>query len=230
MAREIRISAGSYDLNKWLFGGYETDIISVIYGGAGSGKTTFCLLAAVSQAKKGNKVIFVDSEGGFSIDRIKQIAEEDYEKVLKNIFLMKPTDFSEQKKTFDQLESLKDEITLVIVDGMTILYRLELALARQKGDGEMNKINAELAREMKILAEIARKRNIPIIVTNQVYSREEETRMVGGDILKYWAKCLIELKYENGRRKAILRKHRSQPEKEFEFEIKNEGIRKRGWI
>ncbi len=59
-----KISSGSYDLNKWLYGGYETDIITMIAGGPGTGKTNFAILAACSQAKKGNKVIFVDSEGG----------------------------------------------------------------------------------------------------------------------------------------------------------------------
>jgi len=54
--------------------------------------------------------------------------------------------------------------------------------------------------------------------------------MVGGDILKYWSKCLIELKNDNGKRKAILKKHRSLPEKELSFQIFNEGIRKKGWI
>ena len=57
-----KISAGSYDLNKWLYGGYESDIISVIYGGPGTGKTNFCMLAAVSLAKKGKKVIFIDTD------------------------------------------------------------------------------------------------------------------------------------------------------------------------
>ena len=60
----MRISAGSYDLNTFLSGGYETDIITTIYGPAGSGKTNFCILASVSQAKKLNKVIFIDTEGG----------------------------------------------------------------------------------------------------------------------------------------------------------------------
>jgi len=78
-----KISAGSYDLNTFLHGGYETDIVTVFYGGAGTGKTNLCLLTAVSQAKKGNKVIFVDSEGGFSVERVKQLAGEDYEKVFK---------------------------------------------------------------------------------------------------------------------------------------------------
>src|SRR3989344_5460851 len=99
----VKISAGSYDLNKWLFGGYDSDIVTVVYGGAGTGKTNFCLCAAVSRAKKGKKVIFIDTEGGFSVERVKQLASEEYEKVLKNIFLLKPTNFNEQKKSFEQM-------------------------------------------------------------------------------------------------------------------------------
>src|SRR3989338_1475942 len=123
-----KISSGCYDLNKWLFGGYDKDIITVFYGAPGTGKTNFCLLVAVSQAKKGNKVIFVDTEGGFSVERIKQLAKEDFEKVLENIIILKPTSFEEQKKYFDLLlKTLKKEtIKLVIVDGMTMHYRLEL--------------------------------------------------------------------------------------------------------
>jgi len=55
------------------FWGHERDIITTIYGPAGTGKTNFCMLVAISQAKKGNKVIFVDAEGGFSVERLKQI-------------------------------------------------------------------------------------------------------------------------------------------------------------
>jgi len=52
--------------------------------------------------------------------------------------------------------------------------------------------------------------------------------MVGGDLLKYWSKCLIELKGYNNKRKLILKKHRSLPVKELAFEIIRTGIRKRG--
>ena len=97
---ERKISAGSYDLNKFLFGGYEKDIITTIYGPAGSGKTNFCLMISVSQAKKGNKVIFIDTEGGFSIERIRQLAGENYESILENIILLRPTSFAEQKEAF----------------------------------------------------------------------------------------------------------------------------------
>ena len=236
-----KISAGSYDLNKWLHGGYDNDIITVIYGGSGAGKTNFCLLAAVSQAKKGKKVFFIDTEGGFSSERVKQIVgepdKEEVDKVLENILLLKVTNFEEQKEAFRELlknlrKDSKDEIGLIIVDGMTILYRLDFAAARNSGEKEMQKINSELVEQMKTLAEIARKKEIPILITNQVYRNfdDKENSMVGGDILKYWGKCHIELLHEKGKRVAILRKHRSLRESEMTFIIDNKGIRKRGWI
>ncbi len=231
MVGEEKISAGSYDLNKWLLGGYEREVITVFYGGPGTGKTNLCLLAAVSQAKRGSKVIFVDTEGGFSVERVKQISGEGYEEVLKNILLLKPTDFSEQKKVFDKLYiHLKKEAGLIVVDGMAILYRLDFALAREKGDDKMREINSELIRQMKTLAEIARKRNIPVLVTNQVYKWDDGQKMVGGDILRYWAKCLIELENNGGSRRIYLRKHRSIKEKSMGFQITNDGMKKRGWL
>ena len=86
--KDLKISAGSYELNRFLEGGYETDVITMIVGPAGSGKSNFCLLTAVSQAKKGNKVIFVDTEGGFSLERVKQLSDENYESVIGNILFM----------------------------------------------------------------------------------------------------------------------------------------------
>ena len=227
-----RISAGSYDLNKWLHGGYESDIVTVIYGSPGTGKTNFCLLTAVSQAKKENKIIYIDTEGGFSAERIKQLSPEDKEKVLKNIFLLKPTNFQEQKDSFKTLlKHLKDEISLIIVDSMTMLYRLDFAEAREKNKlEELQKINTQLVSQIKTLVEIARKREIPIIITNQVYSWEDEKKMVAGDILKYWAKCLIELSNEDGKRTAKIIKHRSLPQNSLSFQITNDSIKKRGWL
>src|SRR3989344_5240089 len=97
-ARVERVSAGSYDLNKWLYGGYERGIITMIAGPPGSGKTNFAILAACSLAKKDSKIIFIDTEGGFSVDRVKQIVGDDYEKILRNFFLLEPKSFEEQKK------------------------------------------------------------------------------------------------------------------------------------
>jgi len=226
-----KISAGSYDLNKWLYGGYESDIITIFYGGSGTGKTNFCMIAAASQAKKGNKVLFIDSEGGFSVERIKQLAPDNYQNVLKNILLLKPTNFEEQREVFKKINNyLKNEVTLIVVDGITILYRLDFSSAREKSREEMLKVSGELAGQMRTLAEISRKKNIQVIITNQVYNWEDSKKMVGGDILSYWGKCLIELDNNKGVRTAHLRKHRSLPEKSLDFQIVDSGIKKRGWF
>src|SRR3989344_7743893 len=204
MPKDEKISTGSQDLNKWLFGGYEKDVITMIAGPPGSGKTNFAILAACSQAKKGNKVIFIDPEGGFSVERVKQLLNDkdktsegkiDEKFVLENILLLKPTSFEEQKKDFEKLlKNLDEHVSLIVVDSMTILYRLDFAVAREKSENEIQKINSELVRQIKTLAEIARKKEIPVLVTNQIYKWGEKnseggrevlnTTMVGGDILK----------------------------------------------
>ncbi len=241
-----KISAGSYELNKFLFGGYESDIITTIYGPGGSGKSNFCIIVAVSQAKKGNKVIFMDTEGGFSSERFKQVhggTKEEVEKSLKNILLLTPTSFEEQEDSFEELlkHVKKGDVSLIIVDSIAMLYRLELGSAIMEQDSrKISDVNRKLAGQLRTLNEIARKQNIPVMITNQVYSSfvkddldkklEREVSMVGGDLLKYWSKCLIELKNSGGKRSAILRKHRSLPVNELYFEIINSGIRRRGFF
>ncbi|MBI2057248.1 DNA repair and recombination protein RadB [Candidatus Pacearchaeota archaeon] len=240
-----KISTGSFDLNAWLNGGYEKDIITMVAGPPGSGKTNFSILASCSQSKDKKKVIFIDTEGGFSVERVKQIVGENHEKILENIFLLKPTNFEEQKKCFEKIliAVKKEQIGLIVVDGMAMLYRLELGDAiHSKDDSNIREINREIAKQMRVLAEISRKQEIPILITNQVYSgfvSEEdwkkglkgEANIVGGDLFKYWSKCIIELKNEGGKKKAILLKHRSLKPKELSFEIRDEGIfKKTGWI
>jgi DNA repair protein RadB len=234
-----KILTGSRELDSWLEGGYDRDIITTLYGPAGSGKTNLCLMAAVMQASLGKKVIFIDTEGGFSMERLAQLTTKD---VMKNVFLLKATNFYEQREAFGKLLNLVNgSIGLIVVDSMVMLYRLEMSEANQEKNQEKAKaINRSLARQMRILNELARKKSIPVLITDQVYGKflskedfeagkEKQVAMVGGDILKYWSKCIIEIQnLGRGRRKAVIRKHRSLPEKEIQFEIISSGIRKRG--
>jgi len=240
---ESKVMTGSHDLNNWLEGGYEKGVVTLFYGPAASGKSNFVTLASCHLAKKDKKVVFIDSEGGFSLDRVKQISGGIPEMILKNIIIFKPVNFYEQKRIFMKLlkEYKSKNIGLIIVDSMVMYYRLELAEARKKGLEEVQRVNSDLANQMKSLYEIARKRDIPVLVTGQVYNdflSEEEwlsgkqagVNVVGGDLLKYWSKCIIELEGRDGKKRAIIRKHRSIQEKDLQFEIVNEGVRKKGWI
>lgn len=222
---ELELLPSGTDLfDELLEGGYEKDVISTIYGPAGSGKTTVCLLAAISTIKQGKKVIIIDTEGGFSPTRFMQLTNND-KTYFEHVFILKPVTFQEQIKTINKLKDLiSKNIGLIIVDTISYLYRIEM------GKGEIKQINNELGLQVSYLTEIARKHNIPILITNQVYADFDEkdaVKMVGGDILKYGSKCLIELLKFKTRRAAILKKHRSIKEgKKIVFEITSNGFEK----
>src|SRR3989344_6190712 len=213
-----RIATGIELLDNALKGGYETDIITTIYGPAGSGKTTFCLLCMIEAVNKNKKVIYIDTEGGFSVERLMQLSEN-YKKVLDNTLFFKPTSFEEQKKVFDKLKGIVSEkIGLIVVDSISMLYRLELGKSE-----EAYMTNRELGLHLSVLTEITRNRNIPVLLTTQVYSvfdEKDRVNIVGGDILKYGSKCLIEMqKMHMNKRRLFLRKHRSLPESDaYAFE------------
>ena len=219
---EGRISTGTEVLDGLLEGGYETDAITTIYGPAGAGKTNLALLAAVEVAKQGKKVIYIDTEGGFSVARLKQIVPN-HKKIMDKILFLRPTTFDEQKKAFAKLKGLLGKkIGLIVVDTISMLYRL------QRTNGDIKEVNHDLGTQIGELNAICRKQNIPVLVTNQVYSEFKTGRlgMVGGDILKYGSKCLLEVQpLASGKRKIILRKHRSiAGEQEVTFKIVHEGI------
>jgi len=223
-----REPSGSRILDAMLGGGYEKGIITTVYGPAGSGKTVLCMLCAINVARQGKKVIYIDTEEGFSVERLKQITSStrtDHLKILNNIIFLRPMTFEEQKKCFEKLkEAVKEKVGLIVVDTIAMLYRLELGKSE-----DPQQINRELGRQIAYLTQIARIKNIPILIANQVYADFEEKdkiNMVGGDILKYGSKGLIELQITpSGNRRAILRKHRSlAEEKEIVFRIVEGGI------
>jgi DNA repair protein RadB len=215
-----KVSTGSAELDRSLEGGYEKEIITAIYGPAGSGKTNLCLLCAASIARR-KKVIFIDTEGNFSIERLKQIAP-DYEQVLEHIIVIKPASFAEQRKAFSELAKISDEgIGLIVVDTVVMLYRIE------RGKTETYELNRELGMQVSYLGELARKRQIPVLITSQVYSpmsNRDEVRMVGGDLLSYASKCIIELQKLNGTHRLLIKKHRSLPSSAVDFKIIRSGI------
>jgi DNA repair protein RadB len=218
------VSTGSEELDTFLSGGYEDDVITTIYGPGGSGKTNLCLLCVINTVKKGKKVIYIDTEASFSARRMKQL-DMDYEETLKSISFLRPTSFEEQKAVFSKLKDIVNkDIGLIVVDSIAMLYRLEFGKSQ-----EIYEVNRDLGTQIALLTELARVKKIPVLITNQVYSSFDETdgvRVVGGDIMKYGSKCLLELKKGRANiRLAIIRKHRSMPEgKEFKFEIVEDGI------
>jgi len=59
-------------MDKLLNGGIERDAITNIYGPAGSGKTNIALAATIITSGE-KKVIYMDTEGSFSLERFRQL-------------------------------------------------------------------------------------------------------------------------------------------------------------
>ncbi|MFP3872742.1 MAG: DNA repair and recombination protein RadB [Candidatus Natronoplasma sp.] len=219
----MKLSTGCSSLDSLLGGGIESGIITEFFGEGGSGKTNICLQLAKNNALDGKKSIYIDTEG-VSIQRLKQISGERSEDVMKNTLFFRAHSFSEQKdfikKSAKLISENREDMDLVMVDSFTIFYR-----ALRNKDGEKN-LSPRLGRQLVELMRIARKEDIPIVITTQVYESDSTQKPVGGHILYHNAKTIVMLETLNSYlRKGILKKHRSQPEgKSVKFSITDEGI------
>jgi len=205
------ISSGNKELDDFLCGGYDKEL-SLIYGPGATGKTTLCLVVACDMLKKDKKVVFLDTENGFSIERFMQICGPGYITMLDRLLLVKAHDFEEQCKKIDSFINFVN-IDLIIVDSLGVHYRM--AVKEDAAD-----VNKKMERQLRILTSIARK-GVPVVVANQVSTNPDtgEIKMVGGEMVRKWGKCLIELKKDP---RCISVKN--PDEKEVKFEIIDEGI------
>ncbi len=251
----MKISTGTPFLDRFLGGGYDADAITTLYGPSGSGKTNLCLLAAVHCAQEGKKVIFVDTEGGIGVERIKQLCgihrkepamdagedhEDNFKKILLNILFFHPSTFEEQKIAFSSISTVVQEqgesVGLIVVDSFSTLYRLEVgsgsgSAGRKENGGNGDsyyETHSALGRQLASLIEIARRRKIPSLLSAQVYDDfgSNAVKLVGGNIIRYASKCVLELEKLRAGSRIIVRKHRSLPEgKECRFRIVQEGMK-----
>ena len=81
-----KVGTGCKPLDNMLNGGIEKKVITNFYGASGTGKTNVCVQAVASCIERGGKVVFVDTEGGFSAERFVQMHGS--EEGLDQVFLM----------------------------------------------------------------------------------------------------------------------------------------------
>ncbi|WP_298522892.1 DNA repair and recombination protein RadB [uncultured Methanobrevibacter sp.] len=215
-------------LDALLGGGFEKGVITQIFGPPSSGKSNIALALAVNVARNNKKVIYIDTEGGISIDRIKQISGPDFTRVANNIIVFEPTNFLEQNDNLKAIEvwlrKNHSDVDLLILDSAVALYRVD--------DMKSSKLNKELGKQMGILSKVARKYDVAVVLTNQIYNAfddegNSDIRAVGGTILQYWSKVIIQLDRGDAvnKRVATLVRHRSIPEgKQVTFSITSSGI------
>ncbi|VVB69951.1 DNA repair and recombination protein RadB [uncultured archaeon] len=204
-----RLPCGCQSLDLLLGGGFESGIITQLYGESATGKSNIVMQLAVQAVARGYRVIFIDTEG-FSAERFKQIAGTGAKDVAARIMIFEPMSLEQQAISIREASRiLGRDVGLVILDSATSLYRMLL-------EAEDNRpVRRTLTMQLSELQEIARRNRIPVVITNQVYTDIENNalRPIGGTMLGHMCKAIIFLeKRGEGLRRATLMKHRSLAE------------------
>lgn len=220
----MRVPTACPPLDELLHGGVESGAMTEFFGEAGSGKTNVCLQLARNVALAGRKTVYIDTEG-VSLERLEQISGEHYARVRESVLFFEPYSLAEQQAVIDKVVRLvsgAQEVGLVVMDSATLHYRIALGTGDDVGG------RRALAAQLHQLAGLARKRDIPVVITNQVTTNIEtdELEPLGGQIVRHLLKAAVRLeKAGAGRRKATVLRHRSVPEgASCEFRITGRGL------
>ncbi len=236
------ITTGSQEFNDLLGGkGVESRSITEAFGSFGSGKTQLGSTLAVNvqlPLEKGGvngKCVFIDTEGTFRPQRIKQIAEAmgaNPEKVLKNIFVARAFNSDHQMLLLEKVsEMIKagEPIKLMIVDSLTAHFRAEYS-----GRGQLADRQQKLNRYLHDLMKVAETHNLAVYVTNQVMANPAQmfgdpTTPIGGNILGHASTYRIYLRRgKQGSRVAKLVDSPNLPDNECIYWITEAGVCDKG--
>jgi len=233
------IPTGCSSVDDLLGGGFERGTVTQVYGPPAAGKTNIALSAAVETARLGGTVVYIDTEG-VSVDRFEQLlsstaseaavttADEsessaDLERLASRIVIEDALDFDEQAEAVRDAEAFAERADLIVLDSATGFYRLE-----RTGDGDGGEALRSVARQVTHLLSLARKYDLAVVLTNQVFADpdSDRTRALGGNTLEHWTGVVVRLeRFRGGNRRATLEKHRSKPAGESaQFRITEMGI------
>ena len=236
-AEVIKINTGSKNLNNLLGGGIETRAMTEAYGAFGSGKSQLAHQLAVNvqlPLEKGGanaKAVWIDTEGTFRPERIKQMCEAqglDFMKTLKNIFVARAFNSDHQILLVDKVGELiknGEPIKLLIVDSLTAHFRAEFA-----GRGQLADRQQRLNKHLHNLIRLAEAYNIAIYITNQVMSDPammfgDPTRAIGGNIVGHASTYRIYLrKGKKSSRIAKMIDSPNLPDSETVFFVNEQGL------
>ncbi|MFB6298818.1 MAG: DNA repair and recombination protein RadB [Halobacteriales archaeon] len=221
------ISTGCAALDSLLGGGIDRGAVTQFYGPPASGKTNVALSTAVEVASNDGTAVYIDTED-LSIDRFRQLAdgrngETTVDELASRVVIKGATTFDQQRTAVSEVEELSEQADLIVLDSATGFYRLE-----RSGEQESGESLREVARQVAHLLSLARRFDLAILVTNQVYTDPETDRLrpLGGQTLAHWTGIVVRLeRFRGGNRRATLEKHRSQATGDsIRFKITGSGL------
>ncbi|HET7324985.1 MAG TPA: DNA repair and recombination protein RadB [Halococcus sp.] len=220
------ISTGCAALDDLLGGGLPRGTVTQVYGPPAAGKTNLALSAATETAGTGEMVYYIDTEG-LSVERFEQLARAhsvDLEELTSRIVIAEALDFDEQKEAVRDATDLAERASLIVLDSATGFYRLERT---NRDEGEALR---QVGRQVTHLLSLARKHDLAVLITNQVFSDPESesgrVRALGGHTLSHLTGVIVRFeRFRAGNRRATLEKHGSKAAGEtVRFRITDTGL------
>jgi len=234
----FHITTGSKEFDNLLGGrGLETKAITEAFGSYGSGKTQLGLSLAVNSQMPiemggaEGKAVYIDTEGTFRPERVKQIAEAkgmNPENVLKNILVARAFNSDHQMLLVDKVGELVkngEPIRIVIVDSLTAHFRAEFS-----GRGQLADRQQKLNKYLHNLMKMAEQFNLAVYVTNQVMANPammfgDPTTAIGGNIVGHASTYRIYIRRgKKGSRVAKLIDSPNLPDNECIFWVGDIGV------
>jgi DNA repair protein RadA len=234
----LNITTGSKEFDDLLGGkGLETKAITEAFGSYGSGKTQLGLSLAVNcqipteMGGAEGKAVYIDTEGTFRPERVKQIAEAkgmNPENVLKNILVARAFNSDHQMLLVDKVGELiknGEPVRIVIVDSLTAHFRAEFS-----GRGQLADRQQKLNKYLHNLMKMAEQFNLAVYVTNQVMSNPammfgDPTTAIGGNIVGHASTYRIYIRRgKKGSRVAKLIDSPNLPDNECVFWVGAKGV------
>ncbi len=204
------VPTGCAPIDELLGGGLPRGTVTQIYGPPASGKTNVALSAAIEVAATDGTAVYIDTEG-LSIDRFEQLADArgDAESLADRIVIKEAHEWSEQAEAVKDAAEFADGAELIVLDSATGFYRLERTADQEDGDALRT-----VAKQLTGLLSLARRYDLGVLVTNQVYTDPETDRAkpLGGYTLAHWTGVIVRLeRFRADQRRASLEKHKSKP-------------------
>ncbi|WP_264371935.1 DNA repair protein RadB [Halomicrobium sp. ZPS1] len=170
-------------------------------------------MAPVEVAAAGDSALYIDTEGCRPTGWSRSLAHAPARPTRrsrpwpKRIVVSEALDFEDQEVAVQDAAELASQVELIVLDSATGFYRLE------RDDGDGGEALRDVARQITHLLSLARKHDLAVAVTNQVFADPDSdgTRALGGHTLNHWSGAILRLdRFRGGNRRATLEKHRAK--------------------
>jgi len=220
----MKLTCGCRKIDKNV-GPISQGTLLVLFGPAGSGKTTLSLQYSLQAMIMKGRVMYVNTEDPMFVDRLYNMASSRRLKFNSRLFhVFEAKSFDEQHRLIVKiLPLICKSYDLIVIDSLTGLFRLEA------GEAEIERVLKMLNMQLATLRAIVENYNVACIATSQVRGAaegEDEYVASAYNALRYWAHIILKLdrSITFNKRSIEIVKHPKNVKIKFKVIIRDEGL------